>query len=52
MLPINMKHVAEIAGGLFIGSLASDAVNGAVKLSKKGFVKFKEKKQSKKNEAQ
>lgn len=41
---VNMKHVVEIAGGLVIGALASDAVNGAGKLVKKGVVKLKDKK--------
>ena len=40
---INMKHVVEIAGGLVIGALASEAVNGVGKLAKKVIVKVKEK---------
>lgn len=40
---VNMKHVVEIAGGLVIGSLASDAVNGIGKLVKKSVVKVKTK---------
>ena len=42
-MKVNMKHVVEIAGGLFIGALASDAVNGVGKLAKKGVVKLKAK---------
>lgn len=40
---VSMKHVVEIAGGLVIGALASDAVNGIGKLAKKGVIKLKEK---------
>lgn len=40
---VNMKHVIEIAGGLVIGSLASEAVNGVGKLVKKSVTKIKEK---------
>ena len=42
-MKVNMKHVVEIAGGLLIGALASDAVNGVGKLAKKGVVKLKAK---------
>ena len=42
-MKVNMKHVVEIAGGLVIGALASDAVNGIGKLAKKGVVKVQEK---------
>lgn len=42
-MKVNMKHVVEIAGGLFIGALASDAVNGVGKLAKKGVVKLQTK---------
>lgn len=38
-----VKHMVEIAGGLVIGSLASDAVNGVGKFVKKVVVKVKEK---------
>ena len=38
-MKVNMKHVVEIAGGLLLGSLASDAVNGVGKLAKKVVVK-------------
>lgn len=38
---VNMKHVVEIAGGLLLGALASDAVNGVGKLAKKVVVKAK-----------
>lgn len=40
---VNMKHVVEIAGGLVIGALASDAVKGIGNLAKKVVVKAKEK---------
>lgn len=39
MMNVIVKHVIEIAGGLVLGSLASDAVNGVGKLAKKGIVK-------------
>lgn len=38
-MKVDMKHVVEIAGGLLLGSLASDAVNGIGKLAKKVVVK-------------
>ena len=38
-----IKHIIEIAGGLVIGSLASDAVNKAVKISKKAVKNYKKK---------
>lgn len=40
-----MKHVVEIAGGLFIGALASDVFNGVVNLTKGAVVKAKKKKE-------
>lgn len=40
---VNMKHVVEIAGGLVIGVLASEAVNGIGKMVKKSVVKIKAK---------
>ena len=43
MLKVNMKHVVEIAGGLLIGGLMSDAVNGAVNLAKKQVKNLKKK---------
>lgn len=43
MMNVNMKHVVEIAGGLLLGSLAHEAVNGVGKLAKKVVVKVKEK---------
>ena len=42
-MKVNMKHVIEIAGGLVIGALASDMVDGVGKLAKKAVVKAKEK---------
>ena len=47
---VNMKHVVEIAGGLIIGSLASEAVNGVGKIVKNTVVKVKEKTKAKKEE--
>lgn len=46
---VNMKHVVEIAGGLVIGALASDAVNGVGKLAKKGVAKVQAKVKKPKN---
>ena len=43
MMKVNVKHVVEIAGGLLLGSLAADAVNGVGKLAKAVVVKVKEK---------
>jgi hypothetical protein len=40
---IIVKRMVEIAGGLVLGSLASDAVNGLGKLAKKGVVNLKAK---------
>lgn len=40
---VNMKHVVEIAGGLVIGALVSDAVNGVGKMVKNSVVKHKAK---------
>lgn len=40
---VNVKHVVEIAGGLALGTLAAEAVNGVGKLAKKVVVKVKEK---------
>lgn len=42
-MKVNMKHVVEIAGGLVLGGLASDAVNGVGKLAKKVIVKVMKK---------
>lgn len=39
-----VKHMVEIAGGLVLGGLASDALNKAVEVSKKVAVKVAEKK--------
>lgn len=38
-----VKHIIEIAGGILIGSLASDAVNKAVEVSKKAVENHKKK---------
>lgn len=48
MMKVNMKHVVEIAGGLLIGGLASDVVNGVVNLTKKKVkdIKLKKKKET------
>lgn len=43
-MKVNMKHVVEIAGGLFLGALASDAFDGVVKFTKGVVVKVKTKK--------
>lgn len=48
-MKVDMKHVVEIAGGLAIGMLASDAVNGVAKLAKKAVVKVREKVEKPKN---
>ena len=42
-MKVNMNHVVEIAGGLIIGNLASDAVNGLGKLAKKSVIKIRQK---------
>jgi hypothetical protein len=44
-----VKHVVEIAGGLVLGGLASDAVNGLGKLAKKAVVKAQAKVKKPKN---
>lgn len=38
-----VKHIIEIAGGLVVGGLASDAVNKAVEVSKKAIKNAKKK---------
>ena len=38
-----IKHIIEIAGGLVVGRLASDAVNKAVEISKKAVKNYKKK---------
>ena len=43
MMRVNMKHVVEIAGGLVLGALANEAVNGIGKLAKKVVEKVKKK---------
>ena len=43
MMNVILRRVVEIAGGLVLGSLASEAVNGIGKLAKKGVVKLKAK---------
>lgn len=44
-----VKHVVQIAGGIVLGSLASDAVNGVGKLAKKAVVKAQAKVKKPKN---
>jgi hypothetical protein len=44
-----VRRVVEIAGGLVIGSLAHDAVNGLGKLAKKAVVKAQAKAKQPKN---
>lgn len=39
-----VKHIVEIAGGLVVGGLASDAVNKAIDISKKVVTNLKNKK--------
>lgn len=38
-----VKHIVEIAGGLVVGGLASDAVDKLIDVSKKAIQKAKEK---------
>lgn len=45
MMKVNVKHVVEVAGGLVIGTLAADALNGVVKFAKKKVKDVKLKKQ-------
>ena len=40
---VMVKHMVEIAGGIVIGSLAGDALNGLVKVTKKVVKKAKKK---------
>lgn len=42
-MKVNAKHVVEIAGGLVLGTLAAEAVNGVGKLAKVVVVKLKDK---------
>lgn len=42
-MKVNLIHIVEIAGGLVIGSLMSDAVNGIVNISKKAVDNIKKK---------
>lgn len=35
MMKVNVKHIVEIAGGLIIGGLLSDAVNAVIDVAKK-----------------
>ena len=44
-----VKHVLQIAGGVVVGSLASDAVNGVGKLAKKAIVEVQAKVKKPKN---
>lgn len=39
-----VRHIIEIAGGLVVGSLASDAVNKAIEVSKKAVENHKKEK--------
>lgn len=40
---VNVKHIIEIAGGLFIGSLMSDAVDKVIEVSKEAVKNIKDK---------
>lgn len=42
-MKVNVKHIIEIAGGLVVGGLMSDAVNGVVNVSKKVVKNLKKK---------
>ena len=41
-MKINVKHIVEIAGGLVLGKLASEAVNGIAKIVKGAVIKIKD----------
>jgi hypothetical protein len=43
MMNVIVKHVIEIAGGLVVGGLMSDAVNKVVDISKKAVKNHKKK---------
>lgn len=43
MMNVMMKHVIEIAGGLVVGGLVSDALNGVVNVTKKAIKNSKKK---------
>jgi len=47
-MKVNFKHIVEIAGGLIIGALVSDAVDEVVKYSKNMIANHKEKKEEEK----
>lgn len=42
-MKVNVKHIIEIAGGLVVGALMSDALNGAINVSKKVVKNIKKK---------
>lgn len=43
MMKVNVKNIVEIAGGLVIGSLLGEAVNGIVNITKKQIKKAQKK---------
>lgn len=43
IMNVMVKHIVEIAGGLVLGGLASDALNKAVEASKKAVKNIKKK---------
>ena len=45
MMKVNLKNIAEIAGGLVIGILAADAIDEVVRFTKNMVVDRKEKKE-------
>lgn len=47
MMNVMVKHIIEIAGGLVVGGLMSDAVNKATNVSKKVVKNLKDKKMKK-----
>ena len=46
-MKVNLKNIAEIAGGLVIGTLVFEAVGGTFELAKNVVGKLKEKKEEK-----
>lgn len=48
---INMKHIVEIAGGLVLGGLASEALRGVANTTKNTVKKIKSKKKGTEQES-
>lgn len=42
-MKVSVKHIIEIAGGLVVGGLMSDAVDKAIEVSKKVVINLKKK---------